>query len=89
MKRLIENINSICGGLIVVFFMASIPHFARDSIAIFDSTDWWLKLDYLQYAILFLASLTYAAEATNNVRHTKLILTCFYRPSYLPIERLN
>ncbi len=67
MKLLIENINSICGCFIVVVFIASIPHFARDSIAIFDSADWWLILDYMQYAFLYLASLTYAAEATNNV----------------------
>lgn len=67
MKLLIENINSICGGFIVVVFVASIPHFARDSIAIFDSAEWWLVVDYSQYAVLYLASLAYAAEATNNV----------------------
>lgn len=72
MKLLIEKINSICGAFIVVVFIASIPHFARDSIAIFDSNDWWLKLDYIQYAFLYLVSLTYAAEATNKVS-----LVCF------------
>lgn len=70
MKLLIENINSICGGFIVVIFVASIPHFARDSIAIFDCADWWRILDYMQYAVFYLASLTYAAEATNNVSKT-------------------
>lgn len=68
MQHLIENINSICGGFIVVVFLASIPHFARDSIEIFNSNDYWLKLDYMLYAILYLGSLTYAADATNNVR---------------------
>lgn len=72
MKLLIVNINSICGGFIVIVFVASIPHFARDSIAVFDSAEWWLILDYTQYAALYLASLAYAAEATNNVRHNLL-----------------
>ncbi|XP_037032016.1 uncharacterized protein LOC119071264 [Bradysia coprophila] len=77
MKLLIEQINSICGSFIVIVFVASIPHFARDSIAIFDAAEWWLILDYMQYAILYLASLTYAAEATNNMsQFTKYLSNC-------------
>ncbi|KAJ6646333.1 Mucolipin-3 [Pseudolycoriella hygida] len=75
MKLLTEHINSICGGVIIIVFGASIPHFARDSIAIFDSSDWWLKLDYVQYAFLYLASLTFAAEATNNMKQFTEYLT--------------
>lgn len=68
MKLLVRNINSICGGFVVVVFAACIPHFARDSIAIFNSTSFWLLFDYTQYAALYLAALIHAAEATNKVR---------------------
>lgn len=67
MKHSIENINSVCGGFVVIVFGASIPHFARDNIALFSSSNLWLFLDYMQYAILYLTSLTYAADASNNV----------------------
>lgn len=83
MKLSIEHINSICGGFIVIVFVASIPHFARDSIAIFDSGNWWLFLDYMQYAVLYLASLTYAAEATNNVGEKKLRMQMRYERLFL------
>lgn len=67
MKFLIDNINSVCGRIIVAVFVASITHLARDSIAIFETVNFWRIVDYVQYAFIYLASLSFTADATSNV----------------------
>jgi len=68
MKRLVGEMNSVVGSHVLFYTLAAFPFYATDFVLLFDSENWIIRLRTCYYIILYLTSLSIAAEAHHKVR---------------------